>query len=198
MSATAWVAGLWNAGIVSAWVIPALILPPLFLHFFIHLAWLNAVKVGFGLSLTAALLYFQVAHLRMRFIRGTVLLDCGYRPMMWVFIFSALFLLYIIIWRNDILGSLPIVIKIVLTILFSAFYLIMGLGRMKLCANGIWIYQELIKWERIKYCEWQGNDLLVEYHTKWPFPAKGVISFPPDCKWSADLIMHEHLSQATP
>lgn len=193
MSGAAYEAGFRNAGIVTAWVIPAYILLILFFHFLLQQSLLIAVRNSLGVSWVAGIIFFTAGHLHGKLTRGAVLLDCGYRPRRWVFFLNAVLFPVIIFTNSHLLGNISIAVKLTFAAPFSAFYLIMGLGRMKLCTHGIWIYQELIKWERIKSYQWQENSLWVEYHSKGPFPAKGVLTFPPDCKWSVDLILQEHL-----
>jgi len=198
MSSAAWEAGFRNAAIVSAWFLPTYIVLLLFLHFLVHLSWQTALGMSFSLFLAVAYSYFMVSHIRARLVRGAVLLDCGYRPMMWANCLCAILFPFAFIWyHHAVFSGLPLVVKLLLTASVSSFYLIMGLGRMQMCTHGIWIYAELIKWERIKSYEWQDNALLVEYHSRGPIKAKGVLSFPPDCKWSVDLILQEHLSPIT-
>jgi len=194
MSGAAWEAGFRNAGIVTPGVFSAFALLILCFHFLLQEPWLIAVRNGVGVGWISSFLCFIVIHLWGRLTRGAVLLDCGYRPRQWIFFLNAMLLPVIIFANSHLLGNISITAKFAFAVPLSAFYLIMGLGRMKLCTHGIWIYQELIKWERIKSYQWQENSLLVDYHSKGPIPAKGVLSFPADCKWSVDLILREHLS----
>ncbi|MHB0939422.1 MAG: hypothetical protein ACYDCO_26920 [Armatimonadota bacterium] len=197
MSPAAWGAGCRNAGIVSIGLLFAYVLLILAFHFLLDQSWLYAFRNSMGVVWAVSFVGFFVQYLRGWLARGDVLLNCGSRPMRFMFFFNACVFPYIILSSTSFFTDIPLAMKIVLAASFVVFYLVMGLGRMQLCEHGIWTYAELVKWERIKSYHWEDASLFVEYRSKTPIPAKGVLSFPPDRVQVVDFILREQLLQET-
>lgn len=197
MESTAWQMGMRNAGITGIALLLFFTLTMVLIWLVSHKSLQAIFPFIFALYLlaTSACFYFYyVICLRKR---GSVVYDCGYRSQRRSFLVSAFLLSLCCLtgaWHH--ITGPTWGMRIFFAVDIGSFYLLSAMGRMQICSHGIWAYTNLIKWQRIKTYRWNGNTLLLEYHTKWPLFGKGAISVSPQSKDVVETLLKDYLQTA--
>ena len=130
---------------------------------------------------------------------GSVLLDCGPHPTRSLFLINAvLFLLmgaggsFAFVANNfdkfGIAGAL-------FGVTFSIYWVIMASGRLQIREYGIWQYWGLLKWQKIKSYQWEGetdSTLMLQAKTKLPFLGRGALPVPIEHKDAIDELIKQY------
>jgi hypothetical protein len=157
---------------------------------------LYSLAIAFVILLVGSLTAFLVSWLYGNLVSGSVLLDCGPHPTRMLF------------WVNAVLfllggagGSLGMIAKPfgtfgiaggMLAIAFSAYWVIMACGRLQICENGIWQYWALLKWDKLRSFEWEGDTLLLQTTARFPFLGRGALPVPPEQHAAFDELLATH------
>ena len=130
---------------------------------------------------------------------GSVLLECGPHPTRSLFLINAvLFLLMgaggsFTFFANNfdkfgIAGAL-------FGVTFSIYWVIMASGRLQIREHGIWQYWSLLKWQKIKSYQWEGetdSTLMLQAKTKLPFLGRGALPVPIEHKDAIDELIKQY------
>ncbi|CAN0349116.1 unnamed protein product [Ectocarpus sp. 4 AP-2014] len=92
--------------------------------------------------------------------RGSQLVDCGGHPTRWLFLANAVFFAFAGTaggFSSSTFGTWGALFAFS----FSAYWVLMGTGRLGVYENGIWTYWGLVKWTRIGAFSWADDDTLL-------------------------------------
>lgn len=194
MSDTAWQAGLRNAGIYGGGVLASWLLLTLFFILVMHQSFRTAIGLGFFLLWLLSCAAFLISFLLTRHAGGVVLLDCGYRPMRWLFFVNAVMFLLLFFSTSSVpfSGTNSVALRITFALSATVFYIIIGNGRLQVRAQGIWAYTGLLKWPQIKSYRWQDSTLVIKAYSKIPFLGRGALPFPAECQEAVQAVLQEH------
>ena len=196
MSATAWEAGIRNATLVGIIVMSLLMLLAFAISFITHQSFWDAAESGFLIFWCGILLLLLVSLQRDWSARGPVELDCGHRPMRWLFILNAV-LFFLMALTGGMFNWLIMsnVLRVGFSLTFVLFYLFMAFGRLQICAEGIWQYNGLLRWRQIKSYQWKESTLVIVVNSKLPFLGRGALPIPAECMAVVDAILHRQLDE---
>jgi hypothetical protein len=126
--------------------------------------------------------------------RGRVILDCGPRPMRWLFIVGSVFCGWVATTGSGTMGSVFPAAGYLVPALFAAFYLLMAFGRLQVVENGVWCYTGLMRWEKIASYHWS-NDSTLSFRTTGPmkFLNRGAIPVPGEHRDAIDAAWRSHV-----
>lgn len=196
MTPAAWAMGARNAGITTL----AILVVMGILTALITLTTKQSIASSSRYMVVALLGIAQIAfyydQIRGWQMKGQVEFDCGARPNRWLHILVTILIVpQIFAGAWDWLTGDDPVIRIVVALSVAAFYLMMAFGRLMVCTNGIWGYNTLIRWEKIKAYHWEEHTLIFETHTRFPLFGKGAVPFPPECKPSIEAFLYENVDR---
>ncbi len=111
--------------------------------------------------------------------QGSLLLDCGGHPTRWLFLANAVFFaiagICCFFATDRFVGQMgPL-----FAFSFSGYWVLMGMGRLRIHEHGIWTYWGFMKWGRIKEYSWAADGtLLVRTTGTLSFLFRGAIPVP--------------------
>ncbi len=137
-----------------------------------------------------------------RVAAGKVLVDCGPPPLHWIFwmngsmslatgIFAAI--KYFMAGHE----SLEIVFA-AFFVLFSFFFFLMGMGRLQICENGMWLFGALLRWDRLESYAWTGDrgcTLTYRYKSWLSILGKGAVAFRDEHVQTVDDLLKRHVTR---
>lgn len=191
----------YRQGLINA-AICALIL----LGSWLVLRWLTTVITGWSLAvsgetaflllLAAALLAAVFGAVRGRRQRGPLLLDCGPHPTRWLFLLNAC-----VFAALGVIGSVPIiqnrVVSAGLGLVFSTYWIMMSSGRLSVHESGIWMWWNLIRWERIREYSWKnGRTLVFRSRGRLARFGQGAIPIPVELVDEFDQLLKKYVSES--
>ncbi len=115
--------------------------------------------------------------------RGALLLDCGSHPTRWLFlVMAAIFFIAgvtgSIVNFNDSMGRWGTLFALS----FSAYWILMGTGRLGIHEHGVWTYWGLMRWKRVKGYYWADDGtLIVKTSGPLSYLLHGAIPVPVEC-----------------
>ncbi|HUG93075.1 MAG TPA: hypothetical protein VML55_19700 [Planctomycetaceae bacterium] len=156
----------------------------------------SSAIIAFGIFWLFIFTAFFVSWLHAKATSGPVLLDCGPHPTKRLFFFQAAFFLLVFgggglvrfIDKSDTWGIAVTVFGVTMAI----YCIVMASGRLQIRENGIWQYWGLLKWNRLRSYKWEGDSLLVEARTRFPFFGKGAFAVPREHKTSMEEFLTKH------
>ena len=156
----------------------------------------SSAIIAFGIFWIFIFTTFLVGWLHAKATSGPVLLDCGPHPFKKLFFFQAAFFLLFFggsglvrfLDKSDTRGIAGTLFGVTMAI----YWIVMASGRLQIRENGIWQYWGLLKWDRLQSYKWEGDSLLVEAKTRFPFLGKGALPVPTEHKTSIEEFLTKH------
>lgn len=125
--------------------------------------------------------------------RGPVLLDCGGRPSRTLFFVQAAFYFLLGLYGTSLQGMFGRFGGL-FGIVFAFFWLLMGLSRLSVHQNGLWVYAGLVRWEKIKSYSWKDDNTLVYSNfSRLPFLSRGALPVPAECVDEMRRLLKEYV-----
>ena len=158
-----------------------------------------------GLLSAFSFVAFIGAWFRSKSKAGPLVLDCGEHPTKGLFLFNAVMwsifaaLLSVGILAAAFLGQNDLLIRILVALwlaTFAFYWFIMAFGRLQILENGIWIYVDLLKWDRIGSYDWLGEEkrtLMFRTKTKMPFLGRGALPVPLEHRDAVDELLRKYV-----
>lgn len=195
MSTAAWNTGARTAGIVFVILLGLMALGTAVVRLVTHYSIYSSVVIVVLVFLFASIAFFLVNRLRDGSARGDLVLECGVRPMRWLFIVNAcVFFLVIMIGDWDAQVGHSLLLRITLACSFAAVYLLEAFGHLQLYTNGIWLYNRLLPWNRINSYHWEGTTLMLEFRGLFQLTWNSALPFPAEVKDAVEAILHQQLA----
>lgn len=151
-----------------------------------------AFGIFWGLIFTA----FLAGWLYAKGTAGPLLLDCGPHPTKNLFLFNAAFFLLFFgggglarfVDKFDMFG----VAGMLFGVTFAIYSAVIASGRLQIREKGIWQYWSLLKWDRLQSYKWEGDSLLLQAKTRFPFLGKGALPVPSEHKTAIEEFLTKH------
>lgn len=161
----------------------------------------DSFVLGFGVLWVLIFVAFIFGWLHAKSVAGSVLLDCGPHPTKSMFLFNAVIFLLLfggggfarLVQEFDSFG----IAGVLFGISFSVYWLVMALGRLQIRDNGIWQYWGLLKWDKLQHYQWEGDSLLLQAKTRFPFLGRGALPVPAEHKRSIEEFLRKHCPAAS-
>ena len=161
----------------------------------------SSAAIAVGLFWIFIFTAFFVGWLHAKSTAGPLRLDCGPHPTKNLFFFNAaLFLLVFgggglarFVDKSDLFGFATLFFGVT----FAIYSLVMASGRLQIRENGIWQYWGLLKWDRLQSYKWEGDSLLLQVKTRFPFLGRGALPVPAEHKASIEESLRQHCPTAS-
>ena len=198
MTGTAWGRGLQNAAVVALGIIVVLGLSTTCLVLLFQQPFGLSLLISYFIFMVAVLLAFTFGWIYGRAQRGRVLHDCGPHPTRWLFLFNAVFFIFLglnigsdtfttnfNLYRTGIAGFF---------LVFSLYWLVLSFGRLLICEHGLWQYWGLMPWHKVGYYEWRNDTLLIQSTARFTLLRKGALPVSPVDQPAVEELLQQYVS----
>lgn len=193
MTTVAWGIGLKNALIVTAGLLASCGVLAAAIALVADRTFSASFGFAFDLFWIGSLVLFAFFWFRGRRIGGRVLLDCGPRPLWWLFFLNAATGI-LLAWDGSSAG-VPVSPGALKYVSFSAFWVVMALGRLQFLENGIWAYNGLLRWSNVvAYAFTDDSTLVLRTRGFWSF-LRSALQVPPEQRELVEKLL-EHVPRA--
>ncbi len=200
MTGIAWQRGIKNAVICLIGVLGVIGIMAIGVSALTGRTFQDSAAIAFGIFWIGIFVAFVSTFLIGRGKRGEVLLDCGHHPTRALFLLNAAIFAFLGLgggFASNTFDSLGIA-SALFGVTFSAYWVLMSLGRLQVVENGIWRYWSLLKWQKLHSYEWQGNSrptLMLQTKTKLPFLGRGALPIPAEHKEAFSKLLEQYAAQ---
>ena len=131
-----------------------------------------------------------------RFCAGKVLLDCGPHPVAMRFRLMAILMFAGAVGTVIVSTELLAVLVAIFLAGFALYWLLMSIGRLQVCENGVFQYFSLLRWDQIKSYHWKGDTdttLMVQTTSPLGFMGRGALPVANEQKDAVDVLLQKRL-----
>ncbi len=194
MTTTAWGVGLKNALIVTAGLLAVCGVLAATIALVADRTFSSSFGLAFDLFWIGSLVLFAFFWLRGRRVGGRVLLDCGPRPLRWLFLLNAATGVFLA-WEGA-SAEVPVLPGGLRYVLLAAFWIFMAFGRLQFRENGIWAYDGLLRWSNVvTYHAADDGTLVLRTRGFWSF-LRSALQVPPEQREAVEKLLLEHAPHA--
>lgn len=198
MTSVAWQRGFKNALICGIGVLGVIAILAIGISALTGRTFRDSSVIAFAIFWVAIFAAFVLTFLFGHGKRAAILLDCGYHPTRALFLFNAVFFAFLGLGAGfasitfDTLGIALFAITV------SVYWVLMSFGRLQIVENGIWLYWNLLKWQKLESYEWQGDanpTLMLQTKTKLPFLGRGALPVSAEHKEAVSELLEQYAAQ---
>jgi hypothetical protein len=191
----------WRQGAINALVVLAVLMGiwasiATVISVFANMAFGSALAVSFiGIELLVFFSFLRSLR-RGRRAAGRVLLDCGPFPAAGSLRMTLIAAPLLVLYPAYIVHGWGLRIAAMATGgTASIFMYVMSRSRLLICEHGIWLYSDLLKWERIVSWRWVDDKALrFTRRGRFPLVRQGVVQVPPEQRAAVSELMLTHVA----
>lgn len=198
MTTAAWVQGIKNAAICGIGMLVILVPASYVMASSSHRSPLESMVLLAGITVGTTFVLLLVRFVYAMKSSAPTLLDCGPRPWRWGFVVAAgIFAfngIFFAAFPSERLHSLAHLAPLAY-VGAAAFYAFMALGRFQIKENGLWLYIDLLTWDKIESWQWEGDEhptLLIRTKTRFGLLGHSALPIPIEHRAAVERLLREH------